>query len=108
MDEIAADPRYLDALMLPPRASWPPRTARMPARVVEPRPEDVREAPSPDERGETTRNAGQTAYRIESSRTSIRLFIGAWLGSIVGMVTTFVGMNTGVLQDAKSFMVVIG
>src|SRR4051794_13271877 len=70
--------------------------------------DDVREPPSADERGETTRNAGQTAYRIESSRTSTRLFIGAWLGSIAGFVMTFVGINTGLLQDAKSFMVVIG
>ena len=108
MEAIADDPRYLAALLLPSRDSWPSRADRKAVRVVEPQAEDVREAPSADERGETTRNVGQTAYRIESSRISIRLFIGAWLGSIAGLVMTFAGMNTGFLQDAKSFMVVVG
>jgi hypothetical protein len=70
--------------------------------------DDAREPPLADERGESTRNAGQTAYRVEPSRIATRLLIGGWLGSIVGFVVTFVGMNTGLLHDAKSFMVVIG
>lgn len=82
LEEIASDPRYLDALMLPPRASWP-RTARIPITVVEPRSNEVREPPSETERGETTRNAGQTAYRIIASRLALRLFIGIWLGAPV-------------------------
>ncbi len=85
MDEIASDPRYLDALMLPPRGSWP-RPARIPVTVVEPRSDEVREPPSPSERGETTRNAGQTAYRIIASRADLRLFIGTWLGASAGMM----------------------
>jgi hypothetical protein len=107
MEEIAADPRYLDALMLPPREKWPPRAARTPVRVVEPRSDEVREAPSPEERGETRRNAGQTAYRIESSRPSTRYFVGAWVGGIAGTVVMLVGMNTGLLHDSKSMLVVM-
>jgi len=89
MEEIASDPRYLDVLMIPPHASWP-RVARTPVTVVEPRPDEVREAPSASERGETTRNAGQTAYRVIASRPVLRLIIGMWFGAIAGMIAAMV------------------
>jgi len=107
IDVIAADPRYLDALMLPPREAWPPFIARTPVTVVDPRPDDIREAPSASERGETTRNAGQTAYRLEASRPAMRLFLGAWLGAIAGLIVALVGTNTGILQESKSLAIVV-
>jgi hypothetical protein len=84
MEEIAANPRYLDALKLPPRETWPRFVPPPSVTIVDPRPGEVREAPSASESGETTPNAGQTAYRIESSRPSTRLFVGAWLGAMAG------------------------
>jgi hypothetical protein len=105
MEEIAADSRYLDALMLPPRESWP-RAVRRPVTVVDPRPDEVREAPSPSERGETTRNAGQTAYRIDSSRPAIRLFLGAWFGLIAGLIATGIALAVAEMLRITNTMMI--
>lgn len=108
MEEIAADPRYLDALMLPPRETWP-RAVRMPVTVVDPRPDEVREAPSARERGETTRNAGQTAYRMDSTRRALRLTLGAWLGATAGLVAAMVaGANLEMLGSMDTIGALIG
>ena len=107
MKEIASDPRYLDALILPPRASWP-APMRIPVTVVEPRPDEVREPPSASERGETTRNAGQTAYRIITSRPALRLFIGTCLGAIAGLIAvTAVGAISESLASTNRMMLAI-
>ena len=107
VDVIAADPRYVNALMLPPRATWPPAVPRRPVIVVDPRPDEVREAPSASERGETTRNAGQTAYRMEASRPSTRLFVGACLGAMGGTMFTLFSTTTGLIHESKSLLVVV-
>jgi hypothetical protein len=106
MDEIASDLRYLDALMLPPRASWP-HPVRQPVTVVEPRPDEVREPPSASERGETTRNAGQTAYRIDATRPLLRLILGAWFGAMPGLIaSTLVGNGKSADTMIKAILLI--
>jgi len=109
MEKIAADPRYLDALMLPPRGSWPAAAARTAVRVVDPRADEVREAPSPVERGETTRNAGQTAYRIDSTNPAMRFILGAWFGLVAGLIVTmFVGSNVEMFRSLRATQLTVG
>jgi len=109
MDEIAADPRYLDALMLPPRERWPEHAKRMAVRVVDPPPAEVREAPSPVERGETTRNAGQTAYRIDWTNPAMRFILGACFGLMAAvMVATIIGIYSERLNRSKAMLLPVG
>ncbi|HYM61936.1 MAG TPA: hypothetical protein VEZ11_13715 [Thermoanaerobaculia bacterium] len=108
INEIAADPRHLDSLMLPPRESRP-RAARKLVTVVEPGSDEIREAPSPVERGLTTRHAGQTAYRIDSTSMAIRFFLGAWLGAIAGLIAASIaGASFGILEGTRTMQLLVG
>jgi len=58
------------------------------------------------ERGETTRNAGQTAYRVDFTRPILRLVLGTWFGAIAGMIlATLAGRNTE--SGSKAMMALI-